>query len=154
MNIELKRVARKTLYTIGRLYIDGKYICDTIEDKDRGLTQSMPLTQIKRIKIKSQTAIPTGTYTVVMNVKSPSFSKKTYYNTFCKGYLPRLLNVPGFDGILMHRGVDQNSSAGCIILGYNTIVGKVTNSREAFEQVYKQLKSASNKGEKITITIS
>lgn len=153
MNIELKRIAKKPLYTIGRLYIDGVKICDTIEDRDRGLTQNMSLDQIKKIKVKDHTAIPTGTYTITMNVKSPSFSKKQYYKDYCNGYLPRLLNVPGYDGILIHRGTDQNSSSGCIILGYNTIVGKVTNSQLAFETVYQKLKSANEKGEKITITI-
>lgn len=126
---------------------------DTIEDRDRGLHQSMSLDQIKKIKIASQTAIPAGTYTITMKVKSPKFSKKEYYKSFCNGCVPRLLDVPGYDGILIHRGVDQDSSAGCIIVGYNTIVGKVTYSKEAFEKLYKVLKTASDAGEKITITI-
>lgn len=126
---------------------------DTIEDRDRGLHQSMSLDQIKKIKIASQTAIPAGTYTITMKVKSPKFYKKAYYKSFCNGYVPRLLDVPGYDGILIHRGVDQDSSAGCIIVGYNTIVGKVTYSKEAFEKLYKVLKTASDAGEKITITI-
>lgn len=153
MEIIVKRIAKRPLYTIGRVYIDGKYICDSIEDKDRGLTSTMSTKQIASIKVKSQTAIPTGTYDLTMKVKSPSFSKKQYYKTYCDGYLPRLLNVKGFEGILLHRGTDQDSSSGCIILGYNTIVGKVTDSKKAFEEVYQILKAASDKGEKITITI-
>lgn len=154
MNIELKRIARKDTYTIGRLYINGTKVCDTIEDKDRGLTQKMSLEEIKKIKVKSKTAIPTGIYTVTLNVKSPSFSQKEYYKKYCKGYLPRILNVPGYDGILMHKGNTAEDSAGCIILGYNTIVGKVTNSQKAFELVYQQLKTASDNGENIIIKIS
>ena len=154
MNVELKRIARKDTYTIGRLYIDGNKVCDTIEDKDRGLKQTTPLQEIKKIKVQSKTAIPTGVYTITMKVQSPSFSKKEYYKKYCNGYLPRILDVPGFDGILMHKGNTEKDSAGCIILGYNTIVGKVTNSQKAFELVYQQLKSASDKGEKITIKIS
>lgn len=153
MELILKRIAKKEKYTIGRLYINGEYLMDTIEDRDRGLHQSMSLDQIKKIKIASQTAIPAGTYTITMNVKSPKFYKKAYYKSFCNGYVPRLLDVPGYDGILIHRGVDQDSSAGCIIVGYNTIVGKVTYSKEAFEKLYKVLKTASDAGEKITITI-
>lgn len=153
MEILLKRIAKKSLYTIGRIYIDGKYVCDSIEDKDRGLTQTTPLAKIKMIKVVSQTAIPTGKYTVTLKVQSPRFVQKAYYKNQCNGYLPRILNVPGFDGILMHRGTDQDSSSGCIILGYNTVVGKVTNSQKAYETVYALLKKASDKGESITITI-
>lgn len=150
MEILVKRIAKKSKYTIGKVYVDGKYICDSIEDKDRGLTQDTPLSDIKKIKISKETAIPIGTYRVVMGVQSPTFVKKSYYKNFCNGYLPRLLNVPGFEGILIHRGEDQNSSAGCIIVGYNTIVGKVTNSQKAFEHLYKLLKEAKDK---IYITI-
>ena len=71
MNIELKRIARKDTYTIGRLYINGTKVCDTIEDKDRGLTQKMSLEEIKKIKVKSKTAIPTGIYTVTLNENPP-----------------------------------------------------------------------------------
>lgn len=138
--IELRRIAKKAKYTIGRLSVDGKYVCDTIEDKDRGLTQGDTIEDIRRVKVKSETAIPTGTYRVVLNVVSPKFVQKAYYKNYCGGRLPRLLNVPGFDGILIHRGVDQNSSAGCIIVGYNTVVGKVTNSQAAFEKLYGLLK--------------
>lgn len=138
--IELRRIARKSKYTIGKLSVDGKYVCDTIEDKDRGITQNDTLEDIRRVKVKSQTAIPTGTYRVVLNVVSPKFVQKAYYKKYCGGRLPRLLNVPGFDGILIHKGTDQNSSAGCIIVGYNTVVGKVTQSQEAFEKLYELLK--------------
>ena len=151
MKVEVKRVAKKYTYTIGKVYVDGVYVCDSIEDKDRGLTQTMPLDKIKEIKIPSQTAIPTGTYRLTISVVSPTFGKKEYYKKFCKGYLPRILDVPGFDGILMHRGVDENSSSGCIILGYNKVKGKVVNSQEAFEKFYNILKTAKDK---ITITIN
>lgn len=153
MEILVKRIARRNLYTIGKLYIDGKYICDTIEDRDRGLSDAMTLSQIKSIKVANKTAIPTGTYKVTMNVKSPRFSQKTYYKNYCNGYLPRLLNVKGYEGILMHRGTDQDSSSGCLILGYNTVIGKVTDSQKAFETVYPMLKRAASRKENITITI-
>lgn len=153
MEIILKRIAKRDKYTIGKVSINGTYICDSIEDKDRGLTQTTALAKIRMIKVAHQTAIPSGTYAVTLDVKSARFGQKEYYKKQCNGYLPRILNVPGFDGILMHRGTDQDSSSGCIILGYNTIVGKVTNSQKAYEAVYAKLKEASDKGEKITITI-
>lgn len=144
MLVTIKRIAMKPSkqYQIGHLYIDGKYICDTIEDIDRGLTQNMRLEDIKKIKVKSKTAIPRGKYKVLMNRVSPKFSAKSYYWNFCKGKVPYLMNVPGFEGILIHKGVNENSSAGCIIVGYNTVVGKVTSSQECFEKVYSILKSA------------
>lgn len=153
MEIFVKRIAKKADYTIGKVYINGVYLCDSIEDKDRGLKQSMSLGEIRNIKIPKQTAIPSGNYEVTLNVKSPAFSQKQFYKNYCDGRVPRLLNVPGFDGILMHCGSTQNSSAGCIILGYNTIVGRVTNSETAFKIFYSNLKAASDKGERITITI-
>jgi len=153
MEIKVQRIARKTLYTISRLFIDGIRIGDVIEDRDRGLTQSMSLDEIKRIKVMHQTAIPTGRYEVTLHICSPTFSKKAYYKQFCNGYLPRLLDVPGFDGILMHRGVDQNSSSGCLILGRNTVVGKVTDSQLIFERAYRLMKAASDRNEKIYLTI-
>lgn len=142
MKVLLKRSYNCSTYCIGHLYIDGTYICDTIEDVDRGLSQTMPNTEIKKIKVYAQTAIPTGCYQITLDVTSPKFSLKPYYAKFCKGKVPRLLNVPGFDGILIHIGSTEKSSAGCIIVGYNTIKGRVTNSQEAFEKLYKILRSS------------
>ena len=142
MKVLLKRSYNCSTYCIGHLYVDGAYVCDTIEDVDRGLSQTIPSAEIKKIKVYAQTAIPTGCYQVTLDVTSPKFSLKSYYAKFCKGKVPRLLNVPGFDGILIHIGSTEKSSAGCIIVGYNTIKGHVTNSQEAFEKLYKILKSS------------
>ena len=152
MILKLKRTAKRQLYTIGHLYINGAYFCDTIEDKDRGLNQLMPLDLIKTIKVYKQTAIPTGTYTVAMGTRSPKFSQKPAYN-FTEGRLPRLLNVPGYDGILIHAGVNQNSSAGCLIVGENKIVGQVVNSMATFRRLWKILDAAYKQGDKISIVI-
>lgn len=153
MKLLLKRTAKKNKYTIGHLYINGAYCCDTIEDKDRGLDQSMSEANIKKLKVYKQTAIPTGTYEIVMNIVSGTFSKKENYKNLCGGKVPRLKYVKGFSGILIHSGTDQNSSAGCIIVGQNKQVGKVINSWDTFKKLYTRLKSASDKGETITITI-
>lgn len=150
MRLSLVRIANKKNYCIGKMYVDGVYVCDTIEDVDLGLDQSWSLEKIKQKKVKSKTAIPTGTYEVTLNIVSPKFSKIAYYKQFCNGRVPRVLRVPGFDGILMHIGKDERSSAGCLIVGYNTIVGKVTNSLQAFEKLYALLRNADN----ITIEIT
>lgn len=128
MKITLKRIAKRDTYTIGKLYVNGEWIADTVEDKDRGLTDKDSLDKIKATKVYAKTAIPLGTYKVTMGVISPKFCKKAYYRSFCNGRMPRLLNVKGFDGILIHRGTNADSSAGCIIVGKNTVKGGVTNS--------------------------
>ena len=147
--IVLKRIYKGKDYTIGHIYIDGEYVCDTIEDTDRGLTDQMSEQEIAKIKVANQTAIPTGIYKLTLDVVSPRFIKKPYYYSFCKGKLPRLLKVKGFDGILIHKGNTQKDSSGCIIVGYNKVKGKVINSQEAFEKLYKRLEQSKHK----TITI-
>lgn len=141
-------------YCISHVYINGHYSHDTIEDYDRGLDQRMTDKEARSIKIDKKTAIPTGTYTVKLNIKSPTFSKKPYYQKFCNGYLPRLDPVVGFAGILIHCGKNENSSAGCIIVGYNKKVGEVTQSQYVFENLYRIMKEASAKGEKIQYRIT
>lgn len=141
MELTLKRIARREKYTIGRLYIDGKYFCDTIEDKDRGLSQELPVTVNKNLKRRGVTAIPVGRYRVTLDVVSPKFSKKTAYQ-FCGGKLPRLINVPAFDGVLIHIGNTANDTEGCILVGKNTEVGKVLQSTVTFRALYEELKQA------------
>lgn len=153
MTLTLVRAALKPAYTIGHLYIDGTYFCDTIEDKDRGLLKTMPLSVIKARKVYRETAIPRGTYVVAMGTRSPKFSLKPAYN-FTEGRLPRLLDVPGFEGILMHAGRTQNSSAGCIIVGKNKVVGQVVDSMETFRRLWAELDAAYKRGEQIKINIT
>jgi hypothetical protein len=152
MKILVKRIAKKATYTIGKMYLDGEFFCNTIEDKDRGLRSDMSLEEIKKIKIPSVTAIPTGTYKITIDVISPKFSKKAAYQ-YIGGKLPRLIGVKGFDGILIHQGTTEKDSAGCLIVGKNTIVGKVTQSQATFRALYAKMKEAKERGEEITITI-
>ena len=153
MKLQLKRIYNCKDYCIGHLYVDGIYVCDTIEDTDRGLDNSMSLTEILNKKVKHETAIPTGTYTILMNIISPKYSKKQYYMDVCKGRVPRLNNVPAYDGVLIHCGNTAADSSGCILVGYNKVRGKVLNSKVAFEKLYAILNAANNRGETITITI-
>lgn len=151
MKLLLDRFFKGPKYTVGHLYIDGKYFCDTIEDVDRGLLDSMSLAEIQSKKIPSETAIPRGTYKVTLDVVSPKYSKRDFYIKVCKGKVPRLLNVKGFEGILIHAGNTEEDSAGCIILGENRVKGKVINSRATFEKFYNILIKSNSK--EITITI-
>lgn len=141
MKLKLHRTFKGDSYTIGKLYIDGEYFCDSLEDKDRGLDDKMSLWSIKQIKVKDQTAIPTGTYTVTLAVQSSKYSHKKQYD-FCKGYLPRLIDVPCFEGILIHIGNKAGDSSGCILVGENKVKGQVINSTATFKKLYERLKSA------------
>lgn len=152
MELKLKRVALKETYTIGKLYVNGTYFCDTIEDKVRDLNKDGDLNDVREGKIPSLTAIPYGKYEITLKVQSPKYSLRTNYN-WCKGYLPRLINVPNFEGILIHAGNTANDSAGCILVGENKIKGGVINSMFTLKKLYSELKDADNRGEKIWITI-
>lgn len=141
MNIILNRIAKKAKYTIGKLYINDKYFCDTLEDTDRGLTQSMTEQQIVSKKVYGETAIPTGTYRIIIS----------YSNKF-KKQMPLLLNVPGFAGIRIHSGNTEKDSLGCILVGKNKAVGKVLESRDTYSKLFSILQET-NKKETIKITI-
>ena len=92
-------------------------------------------------KRKGATCIPSGRYQVTLGVKSPRFSKVAQYKA-CDGYLPRLLNVPAFDGVLIHIGNTARDTDGCILVGRNTIKGQVTNSTDTFWRLYERLQAA------------
>lgn len=118
MQITLYRKYPKPGYTIGQLFIDGQYFCDTCEDTDRGLDQMMDVPEILKRKIQNETAIPTGVYTV----------RFTYSPRF-KRLMPQIENVKGFSGVRIHAGNTAKDTEGCVLLGKNTIKGGVTNSR-------------------------
>lgn len=154
MKILVDRKWRKDTYTIGKLYVDDEPFCETLEDKDRGLVSTMPLEKVKAAKVYGETAIPTGTYNVRMDVTSNKFSKYDWYQKNCHGAkLPRLVNVPGYEGILIHPGNTDADTGGCILVGQNKVKGKVINSKETFLKLYNLMYAAYQKGEKITITI-
>lgn len=121
-------------YTIGTLEVDGKYFCDTLEDRVRDLSREK--------KVPGETAIPAGRYDVVVNI-SPRFKRK----------LPRLLNVPGFEGILIHRGNTPEDTAGCILVGENKAKGRVINSTHYEIRLTEMIERAQTAGESITIEI-
>lgn len=129
MKLTLKRKFFGSAYTIGDLFIDGLFFCNTIEDVVRRLPAACPNTPKGRNctckeKVYAETAIPTGTYKITVE-HSPRFKRR----------LPRLHDVPHFIGILIHSGNTQRDSAGCIIVGFNTVKGMVTNSRATSDRL-------------------
>ena len=138
--MKLHRKYRKNGYTIGLLYVNGKFVCNTLEDTDRGLTSSMTKEQIADVKVKGKTAIPVGTYPVIMSY-SPRFKRQ----------MPLLCGVKGFEGIRIHSGNTANDTEGCILCGKNTEVGKVTNSKFWTKAVYDYIRNGLRQG--VTIEI-
>lgn len=154
MKILIDRKWKKEGYTIGKLYVDGVFFSNTLEDRDRGLTSTMSIEEIKKKKKAGDTAIPTGTYKVRMNISSPRFSKSNWYIKNCNGAkMPRLKDVPGYDGVLIHCGNTAKDTEGCILVGKNDVKGMVTKSKDYFLKLYNIMYTAYKKGESIEITI-
>lgn len=148
MEIAIGREWKKKGYTISRVYIDGvrfgdgKAWCSCLEDEDRGLTQDMPIAEIRNRKVKGQTAIPSGEYTVVVTW-SPRFKRD----------MPLVENVPGFEGIRLHSGNDAGDTEGCLLWGENTVVGKVLNSRYWTGLLEERISAALKRGGTVRLKI-
>ena len=153
MELIVDRKWKNQNYTISNLTIDGKWFSNVLEDADRELDSSMSLDKIMELKKPTITAIPRGTYEITLDITSPKYSTNSFYRQVCNGKVPRLLNVNGFEGVLIHAGNSSKNSAGCLLVGVNKVKGQVLNSRETFKELYKLLKDKHDKGEKITIKI-
>ena len=153
MELLIDRKWKKQSYTMSNLYINGEWFCNCLEDADRGLDNSMSEDMIITLKKPSITAIPRGTYEITLDVISSKYSKVQFYKDVCNGKVPRLKNVKGFDGILIHAGNTDKDSSGCLLVGQNKIKGQVVNSKETFKQLYKLLQDGKSRGEKIVIKI-
>lgn len=133
MIITIKRIFKGPDYTIGRMSIDGKYFCDTLEDTVRKPGGKIP----------GRTAIPAGKYKIKLT-ESLRFGK----------LMPRLMDVPGFTGVLIHSGNTAEDTEGCILVGKNRVKGKVLDSRETFAKFLRLLFVAERGGEELEIEIS
>lgn len=142
MEIKVIRKYKKENYTIGQLLVDGTFYCNTLEDKDRGLRQGLPLSQLKKMKVYGKTCIPYGTYDVTVYFW-PKYRKK----------YPLLLNVPAFTGILIHGGKNENASLGCLLAGENRKRGELTNCEKYVRGLTSMCEAAIQRGEKVSITI-
>lgn len=128
MDIAIKRIYKGAEYTIGRLSIDGKYFCDTLEDTVRA----------PGVKVRGKTAVPAGRYRVVLTL-SPRF----------KRILPLLVDVPNFEGVRIHPGNTAEDTEGCLLVGFNQVKGKVVASRATFQKLFEKLWAADRAGEEI-----
>lgn len=143
MELTLRRKFKGPVYTIGDLGVNGKFFCNTIEDAVRSLpAECLDTPRGKscacRGKVHARTAIPAGKYRITLEY-SPRYKRR----------MPYLHDVPHFLGILIHPGNTEADSAGCIIVGENTVKGKVLNSRATFRKLYALLE----KEKEITILI-
>lgn len=141
MKLRLERLWPKKDYTVGRLYVNDRLFCNTLEDRIVDKNKNGVFDGDEK-KVYGESAIPYGTYKIIYNW-SPKFGRN----------LPRLLNVPHFEGILIHPGNTAADSAGCILVGKNTEVGRLTNSRYISDELNKLIDEAQQKGEPITIEI-
>jgi hypothetical protein len=147
MEILLNRKHLKEKYTIGNLFIDNVFFCNTIEDVNRDLNKDGDLNDPGEEKVYAETAIPYGRYKVIVS-QSPALKQR----------LPLLLNVPHFTGIRIH-GVKKGAvakhthSAGCILVGRNTVVGGLTESAEYTIKITKLIDDAISRKEECYITI-
>lgn len=140
MKILVERKWRKEDYTIGILSVNGVRLCNTLEDA------------VRSEKVYGKTAIPAGTYRVLMNTVSQKFQDRAWAKPY-GGLVPRLRNVPDFQGVLIHPGNTAADTDGCILVGDNTIKGQLTNSTNRYYELMGKLLGAALAGEAIDITI-
>ena len=143
MTIRIDRKWKKAEYTISKVYINGRYFgCNALEDTDRGLLQTMQITELQRKKIKGKTAIPRGYYDV-----------RITYSQKYKRDMPLVVDVPAFSGIRLHSLNKPEDSEGCIGFGKNDKVGWISDSKYWTDKICRLIETALNKGEKVTLIV-
>ena len=130
MEILVKREYKKKDYTIGKMYINGEYFCDTLEDTDRGLKRDMSLSELKELKEYGRTAIPTGEYVLTI----------TYSDRFAK-MMPLINDVPAFSGVRIHPLNTSKETDGCIGVGICDNPNKdwIRDSRKTYNKLMRIL---------------
>ena len=109
--INITRTYRKNSYTIGKLYVNGSYVCNTLELHDS--------TYYGEDFVLGKSAIPVGVYTLATCVWSPKFND----------FRPRITDFKYSMNILIHEGNTPRDTEGCILVGNNLITGQVLNSK-------------------------
>lgn len=141
MKLKLIRKFFHADYTIGDLYIDDVFFCNTLEDPNRDYNKNGKFDN-GETKIFGNTCIPFGIYTIVLQM-SPKF----------KRILPKLLYVPSFEGVLIHKGNTPKDTEGCILVGENSVKGKVLNSDKYEKSLVKLMQESLLQNKTITIEI-
>ena len=142
MELQLKREIFTEQSTIGTLTIDGVFECYILEDKDRGINNTLSLEQIMRVKVYGKTCIPYGRYEIDWTM-SARF----------KVMMPILLNVVGWSGIRIHKGNTEIDSLGCLLCGTRKKSNMITESTLATKNLYAKIESAKKQGQRIYINI-
>ncbi len=138
MLLEVRREPSAHGCTLGSLYIDGGFECFTLED----VVREIPGQPVETWKIPAETAIPSGTYNLAVNLS----------NRFQK-LLPQLLDVPGFAGVRLHSGNTAADTEGCILVGCRREAATVLDSRLAFNMLFPKIKAAIDRGEQVQVRI-
>ena len=152
LEILIDRAWRKADYTISRLYVDGERFYEALEDKDRGLDQTMPVGKINQLKVYGKTAIPRGRYDVILSVSS-KFKGRPWGKKY-NGLVPEILGVKGFAGCRLHPANKASEIEGCVAVGENKVVGGLTNSQKVYYALMDNyIMPAWKAGKKITLVI-
>lgn len=141
MKLLLKRIYLEKNCTLGQLFIDDKYFCDTLEDPNRDLNKNGKFDDLE-YKVYGDTCIPYGKYKILLNL-SVRFKRK----------LPLLLDVPNFEGIRIHRGNSAKDTSGCILVGKYCNKNYITKSKITEQKLIKLIEKADKNNEEITIEI-
>ena len=143
MKIEIRRRWKKDSYTIGELYVDGVFKCNTLEPTDRGFKSSMSSMSIQEAKEPGKTAIPTGTYVCHM-----------HWMVKRKKMRPQLMDVPGFFGIFIHEGNTVGDTRGCILLGENTSKGFLSSSKKHVIELSEAISDCEDRQEMVWVCVN
>lgn len=137
MKLRLERYHSGATATLGDLFNGADFFCHTLEDVVREIQPD------GTGKVWGATAIPAGTYKVIIN-ESQRFGRR----------MPRLLDVPHFTGILIHKGNRSEDTHGCILVG-ETIAGPdlLLRSTPAFDRLFPLIQRALDAGEPVEIEI-
>jgi len=138
MLLEVRREPSAHGCTLGSLYVDGEFECFTLED----VIREVALQPVALWKIPGETAIPSGTYRVIVNMS----------NRFQR-LLPLLVDVPGFAGVRIHSGNCAADTEGCILVGRRRGVATILDSRLAFEALFAKIQSAIGRGEAVQVRV-
>lgn len=152
VRLDIERAWKKVDYTIGRFFVNGIRFHESLEDPDRGLDSSMSLDEIKALKIPGKTAIPTGTYKVILS-PSPKYKDRSWAKKY-NGLVPEIVGVPGYVGARIHPANFASEIEGCVAVGENKVRGGVINSQKTYcELMDKYLMPAWYAGDEMSITI-
>jgi hypothetical protein len=132
-------------YTIGKFFIDSRYLCDTLEDKVRDLQDKNhdgDFNDPGEGKVYGQTAIPCGRYSVSI----------VWWNKHQK-FVAGINGVPGFTSILIHAVATAKDTEGCIGVGENKAKGRLVNGPYYSGLITDMVSKAIDAGERVFITI-